>query len=416
MSIDMRAYWVWLQSGIGIQGRTEEIAGAFGSPKEMFEAGPAEWRLTGVLTNRQIRRLEDYSPEQAASVVRVCDINGWKLITPGHADYPPLLLKLSNFPAVLYTWGDLGCLAGKVAVAVVGTRSASRYSIDVAGRLSASLAGAGAVVVSGGALGIDSAAHTGALFGGGETVAVLGCGLAANYLPGNRALRAQIAENGAVISEYPPDTQAIAQNFPIRNRLISGLSYGTVVIEAGERSGSLITAGCALEQGRDVFAVPGDIINSSYTGTNKLIRDGAKPVFSAMDVLEEYAYRFPGVLNTEFLEQTLSDVPSIPGGFGDPKNLPVRKKETAAQNMPAQAIKPVVPQRKPAAPKARRTLPDSIGEHTRLVYSKIPAEPLHIDDIVRAAQLEPAQVITALTELEVYGYIELTSGKRYALI
>lgn len=416
MSLDTRAYWVWLQAGLGIQGRADAVTAAFASPKEMFEAGPTEWRLTGALTGRQIKRLEEYSPEQADSVVRECDTNGWKLVTPDCPHYPPLLLRINNFPVVLYTWGDLGCLEGRVPVAVVGTRSASRYSIDVAGRLSASLAGAGAAVVSGGALGIDSAAHTGALFGGGVTVAVLGCGLAANYLPGNRALRAQIAQNGAVVTEYPPQTQAVGPNFPIRNRIISGISCGTVVIEAGERSGSLITASFALEQGRDVFAVPGDVINSSYTGTNKLIRDGAKPVFSAMDVLEEYDARFPGLLDLDSLGHSLSDVPVMPGGFGDAKNLPARKAAPATAGKPLPPKTPFPVHKKSAVQKTRRILPDSLSEITRRVYAAITAEPTHVDDIVRAVKHEPAQVITALTELEVYGFIELTSGKRYALI
>jgi DNA processing protein len=416
MSVDMRAYWVWLQAGLGIQGRTDGVVSAFASPKEMFEAGQHEWRLTGAVTNRQIQRLENYSPEQADSIVRLCEKNGWQIITPDCEDYPPFLLKLNNFPAVLYTWGSLSCLKNKISVAVVGARSASRYSIDVAGRLSASLASAGAVVVSGGALGIDSAAHTGALYGRGKTVAVLGCGLAANYLPGNRALRAQIAENGAVVSEYPPETQPLGQNFPIRNRLISGLSYGTVVIEAGERSGSLITAGYALEQGRDVFAVPGDIINSSYTGTNKLIRDGAKPVFSAEDILEEYAFRYPGSLDLDVLEGSLSDVPAKPGGFGSSKDLTARRPELQAHNKSPSTDRSATPHKKAVRAKARRPLPESIGGNSNLVYSLILFEPTHIDDIVRTSKLNPTQVITALTELEIFGFIELTSGKRYVLI
>ncbi len=416
MNIDMRGYWVWLQAGLGIQGRADEIVASFSSPKEMYEAGPTEWRLTGAVTNKQIQRLQSYSPEQADNIVKQCDKNSWKLITPDCSDYPQMLFKLKNYPVVLYTWGDLSCLTGKMAIAVVGTRSASPYSVEVAGRLSASLARAGAVVVSGGALGVDSAAHTGALYANGKTVAVLGCGLGADYLMRNFAMRSQIAENGAVVSEYPPDTQALGQNFPIRNRLISGLSYGTVVIEAGERSGSLITASYALEQGRDVFAVPGNIINSSCTGTNKLIRDGAKPVFSAADVLEEYAFRYPEMVDIELLERTLEDVPYFVDGVRS-------KKRSSAVNVIKSLPAPVpkkasaqFPSQKAAPHMQKRTLPESTSENTRLVYSKFSTEPIHIDDIVRASGLEPAGVFTALTELEIYGFIALTSGKRYVLM
>lgn len=416
MSIDMRAYWVWLQSGFGIQGRIGEVVSCFGSPKEMHEAGVTEWRLTGAVTNRQIQRLQSYSPEEADSIVRQCEKNGWQLVTPDCEDYPQQLLKLDNFPAVLYTWGDLSCLKGKMAISVVGTRSASRYSIDVAGRLSASLARAGTVVVSGGALGIDSAAHTGTLFGGGKTVAVLGCGLGAKYLMGNYAMRAKIAQNGAVISEYTPDTQALGPNFPIRNRLISGLSYGTVVIEAGERSGSLITAGYALEQGRDVFAVPGDIINSAYTGTNKLIRDGAKPVFSAMDILEEYAFRYPDMVDIDLLERALEEVPFLIDGVRSTKRVSAPK---AAKPLPGKEPgKTAVPtaMQRTAPQIQKRALPENLEENTRLVYSTLLPEPMHIDDIVRGSLLDPSKVFIALTELEIYGFIALTSGKRYVLI
>ncbi len=416
MNNDMRAYWVWLQAGLGIQGRAAEIVASFSSPKEMFEAGQTEWRLTGALTSKQIQRLGIYSPEQASTTVRQCEKNGWKLVTPDCIDYPPLLFKLNNFPVVLYTWGDLSCLTGKMSIAVVGSRSASLYSIDVAGRLSASLARAGAVVISGGALGVDSAAHTGALFGAGKTVAVLGCGLDANYLMSSYAMRAQIAENGAVVSEYPPDTPALGQNFPIRNRLISGLSYGTVVIEAGIKSGSLITASYALEQGRDVFAVPGDIINSSYSGTNKLIRDGAKPVFSAADVLEEYAYRYPDMVSLDLLETNLSDVPEMLDGNRNAKRKTASKAESPITAQAPQKTSAQQPAQKPTLQKQMRLLPESISENTRLVYSKFLPEPMHIDDIVRASLLEPTNVFIALTELEIYGFIELISGKRYVLI
>lgn len=414
--MDMRAYWVWLQAGLGIRAKTGGIISAFGSPKEMFEAGPTEWRLTGAVTNRQIQRLQSYTPEQAEEIVTRCGKNGWSIITPDCADYPPLLFKLDDFPVVLYVWGDLGCLRGKMAIAVVGTRSASRYSIDVAGRLSASLARAGAVVVSGGALGVDSAAHTGAMYGKGKTVAVLGCGLGADYLMSNYAMRAQIAETGAVISEYTPETQALGQNFPVRNRLISGLSYGTVVIEAGDRSGSLITASYALEQGRDVFAVPGDIINSSYTGTNKLIRDGAKPVFSAVDILEEYAFRYPDLVNLDLLEKTLAEVPNIPEGIRRSKNSVTAKAESAQINTQPHAAPKQTGMVKTAPKKEKRPLPDGFGENTKLVYSMLLPEPTHIDDIVRESLLEPNKVFIALTELEIYGFIELISGKRYVLI
>ena len=397
--MDIRTYWVWLQNGMGIAARTSEALAAFESPEAMAQAGPTAWRLSGAFTPKQIQRLEQSRPEDARATVEQCDNNGWRLITPADADYPPLLRKLDNAPVVLYTWGDVSCLQNRLPVAMVGTRAASRYGTEVAGRLSASLAEAGAVIVSGGALGVDSTAHAGALFAKGKTIAVLGCGLAANYLMGNYPLRREIAQNGAVVSEYPPQTPALGKNFPVRNRLISGMSYGTVVIEAGERSGSLITASYALEQGRDVFAVPGDIINSAFTGANKLIRDGAKPVFSAADVLEDYAARFPHLLDLESLERVLPNIRVAPGKTGKPKRAP--------------AAKPAPP---PPPPPKKKSPGDNLSPDAGHVYDLFEAQPAHVDDLVRAAQWPASRVITALTELEIGGYIELTSGKRYALI
>lgn len=152
---------------------------------------------------------------------------------------------------------------------------------------------AGTVIVSGGALGVDSAAHSGALRAGGTTIAVLGCGIGYPYLEGGRSMRDEISSHGALISEYPPGTPPSKTTFPCRNRLISGLCLGTVIVEAGENSGSLITARLAAEQGRDVFAIPGNVMSKNYTGTNRLLRDGAKPVYSALDVLENTSLSFP---------------------------------------------------------------------------------------------------------------------------
>ncbi len=408
--MDIRPYWVWLQMSLGIKARVDEILSVFPSPKALYDAGTAEWRLSGVLNPNQIQHLNQIEIEKANEIVRLCDINGWSIITPDSALYPPLLLQVYDYPTVLYVWGDLSCLKNRISVAVVGTRSASRHSIDVAGRLCASLARAGAVVVSGGALGIDSAAHTGAMYAGGKTVAVLGCGLAAHYLSENYAMRKNISQNGAVISEYPPDTQPKGLNFPIRNRIISGLAYGTVVIEAGERSGSLITARLASEQGRDVFAVPGDVISSSFTGANRLIMDGARPIFSAADVLCDYAVTYPGFLDINKIERTLdgeivpldgvisSSKPRIAHSYGHNKEENAKHKENIKTESPA-----------------KRRLDGNADENMKAVYACFEGTPIQTDDIIRKSGLNTSIVIEALTRLEICGLIQLESGNRYIL-
>jgi DNA processing protein len=199
--------------------------------------------------------------------------------------YPTPLLAIPDFPPVLWFRGTLEALTG-TAVAVVGSRAASHVGLEVASRIGAGLVGAGVVVVSGLARGVDSAAHRGALTTG-RTIAVLGSGIDRIYPPEHASLAAEISANGLVLSEYPPGTPPLAFHFPQRNRLISGLSRAVVVIEASDRSGSLITAGCALDQGRDVMVVPGNVLSGRSRGGHALIRDGAKIVESADDIVQE---------------------------------------------------------------------------------------------------------------------------------
>jgi len=204
----------------------------------------------------------------------------------GHPDYPPALASIADAPFVLWLKGSATCFA-KPAVAIVGSRAATPYGLEASSRLAGDLAASGVLVVSGLARGIDSAAHRAALAAAGDTVAVLGSGVDVVYPPEHVRLAAQVAAHGALVSEFPPGTMPVAFHFPARNRIISGLSQAVVVVEAAERSGSLITAGFALEQGREVMAVPGSVLSGRHRGCHALIRDGAAVVESAGDVLAE---------------------------------------------------------------------------------------------------------------------------------
>ena len=287
-------------------------------------------------------------------------------------------------------------MKNKITVAIVGARKASDIGVRIARSLSASLSRSGAVVVSGAANGIDSAAHTGALNVGAKTVAVLGCGFGADYLPENEPLRREIAHHGALVTEYPPRTPAFGRNFPFRNRIISGLSYGTVVIEANERSGSLRTVDHAIEQGRDIFAVPGDITSSMNMGTNKLLRDGAKPVFNAMDVLEEYAARYPDMLDIDKIEKILTV------NREDSKLL--SKKKTEPQKGESEKAVFV----KTAAPKG-------ISENARLIFDAFTEETMQAEELILGTKLGTTDFLSAMTELEILGYIEPLAGKNYKI-
>jgi DNA processing protein len=223
---------------------------------------------------------------RATGVLETTAARGLRAIAWGDEAYPPLLTVIPDPPPVLWVRGDVGAL-GRLAIAVVGSRAGSPYALSVAGKLAGDLASCGLVVVSGLARGVDSAAHRGALAAGGLTVAVFGCGADIVYPPEHRALACAVAAHGALVSELAPGTRPRARYFPLRNRIISALSRAVVVIEAGEKSGSLITARTALEQGRDVLAVPGNILNGRNRGGHALLRDGAKIVETADDILEE---------------------------------------------------------------------------------------------------------------------------------
>jgi DNA processing protein len=242
-------------------------------------------RLNALVGPGESDRLLGRAARRAAAALKEAQRLEIGCITWGASGYPPLLAEIYDAPAILWIRGEPTVLTGPL-VAVVGSRAASPYGLEVATWLARDLATAGLIVLSGLARGIDAAAHRGALECG-PTIAVLGNGLDVVYPPEHRALAESIAKSGAVVSELPPGTPPAKQNFPRRNRLISGLCLGVVVVEASERSGSLITARLALEQGRDVMAVPGSVLGDRHRGAHALIRDGARIVESAQDVIDE---------------------------------------------------------------------------------------------------------------------------------
>lgn len=394
-----KIYWVWLQNTLGISTsiKSDEITAYFGSAKDVYFAGEYEWRISGVFTPKQIDKLGNKNLSKAESIISQCTDNGWKIVTPNDRNYPSMLFKLPNFPLVLYINGDLDCLKNKITIAMVGTRKPCRNSACIARALSASVTRSGGLIVSGGALGIDSAAHTGALDAKGKTVAVLGCGFNCTYPAANKALRNEISKNGVLITEYPPDVQGLAANFPIRNRIISGLCYGTVVIEASDRSGSLITANYALEQGRDVYAVPGDIMSSGFTGANRLIHDGARPVFNAMDILEEYALRFPEYMDIERIEKSLTmKTYSDPPSRSKPDDNPPRQEKGEAKLI-------------------KFPEPPLLSDDAKKIYRAFESETMQADELILKTGLSAGAFSCAMTELELFDLVELQAGKIYKL-
>ena len=237
-------YWVWLSEVKGLTNRSKLLLlDHFGSPENIYYADEDEYRLVEGIEPRQIALLAEKSMEDADRILGACSRLGLRLLTMQDADYPVRLRNIFEPPCLLYVKGNLPTIDEEVAVAMVGTRKASPYGIEAAEKIAYGLSRQGAVVISGAAAGVDSASHRGALRAGGKTIAVLGCGLDVVYPAENAWLYRDIAASGALISEYPPGTAAEAWHFPVRNRIISGLSLATVVVEAPEKSGALITAG-----------------------------------------------------------------------------------------------------------------------------------------------------------------------------
>ena len=293
-------YWLWLTELRGLRNQTRlALLRHFGSPEDIFYADEGEILLTVGITRDQASLLKDHSLDGADQILAECQRLGYQILTLHDAAYPGRLENIYDPPCVLYVRGQMPAFDEECAVAVVGTRDCTPYGVSVAEKFGYGLAAGGALVVSGLARGIDSAALRGALRAGGRTAAVLGNGLDVVYPKENRYLYEDVAAAGALISEYPPGTEPSRGHFPVRNRILSGLCAATLVVEAPERSGALITANTALEQGRDVYAVPGPIDAPASRGCNQFIREGGVLVTEPWDILEEYVGRFPDKLRQE---------------------------------------------------------------------------------------------------------------------
>lgn len=392
MASDERLYWVWLQQTLKYGNhKVRTVLKIYKTAKNFYEAGLREWRLCGCFTKGELAAFENYSLKDAENIVKHCEKIGYRVIDIENDEYPALLRNIEDPPCVLYVWGDLKILKDRLSISIVGTRSATAAGNKHAFEFGFALSKLGIAVVSGGALGIDCCAQKGALQGGGPVISVLGCGINYPYLMENASLRNLIAKNGAVISEYPPDFPARPRNFPTRNRIISGLSHGVVVVEAGKRSGSLITANIALEQNRDVFAVPGNIHTPSTDGTNHLIKQGAKTVTAVEDILEEYEHILIVDGGSSKAKCDFSSRHAAPQGLEIDKRDDRRDTEETVDL-------------------------SALSENALKVYKSLTHEVQHIDEICRSTGIHMPLVLQAITELELSELICAQSGKRYRLL
>jgi len=384
--MSMLKYWVWLSrcEGVGNQTRLALLE-HFRTPEDVYYADEGEILLTEGITRQEAEVLKNKDLTEADRILADCDRLDLQLLTLHDAAYPIRLRSIYDPPCLLYIRGRFPAVDELPAIAVVGTRKASPYGIRCAEDLAFGLADGGAVVVTGLARGIDSAAAQGALRAGGIVIGVLGGGVDVIYPRENGWLYDDVAAVGCLISEYPPGTEPLPGHFPIRNRIMSGLSVAALVVEAPVRSGALITAGMALDQGRDVFAVPGPIYAENSRGCNRLIRDGAGVAAEPWDILRDYEAQFPGKLR------------------GQTRPAPELLEKQPGQ--PTEAAQPVLPS---LSLKSAGLTDDQI-----LLLRTLTDRPIQVDDLIELTELPARRVLSALTMLEIDQYVTQCSGKRY---
>lgn len=367
-------YYIWLQLCLSQGNRyVERIFDVFSSAKEVFDS--SNENRAKLLPKSVCEKLDNSKINEAKAILEKCKANGIDLINYHHNDYPEMLREIATPPIVLYIKGKMPDFDNLPSICIVGPRNVSDFGKRSAYSLGYRLAKSGFIVVSGGAVGSDTYAHMGALKAEGTTVLIMPCGFSVSYLEENRALREHVSEKGCLISEYPPDMPVTKFTFPIRNRILSALSLGTVLIEAGKRSGSLITANHALDQGRDVFVIPGMPNMKQYEGSNALLRDGAKPLLDTSDIFNEYISSFADKID---IEKAYKSVP---------------KPEKNKNN--------------------KKILNVTLSNQAKIVYNCLDKQKFYPDDLETG--LSSSDLLSALTELEMEFIIRALPGGQYEI-
>ena len=390
----------------------------FGSAEGVLAASYHDLKTVKGMGNRVVERIlqqnRRHTPAEIHDEIKRIVSKGFKLVTLADSDYPSLLKQIPDPPPF---FSYIGTLVPQTAtIAIVGSRQATTYGLNTAQSLGHDLAKSGFQVISGMALGIDTAAHEGALKAQGQTLAVLGSGLANIYPRENRRLFHAIADNGAVISEFPIYAKPEARHFPMRNRIISGISTGTIVVEAAARSGSLITARLAAEYGREVFAVPGNIHSSNSTGTHALLKQGAKLVENQEDVMEELQHLVhKEALSASFLEMPKND--NTPPHVDASQQSPHIQIHSHAKSTMQHPDKPVnidhVKQKTTGMVNTEISFDKTSCQYALLILLNDEVSPLHIDTLIEQCPFDTAEVTAALLDLELSGLVLQQPGKLF---
>ena len=441
-------YWIWLSNALGAGSSAfRRLISLYDTPFDIFRAEESEIELIPDLTERAKRALCDKSLGRATEILDQCQREGIGILTYDEDAYPRALREIQKPPMLLYYRGNLPDFNRNLCVGIVGTRSMSAYGMRQAYKMSYELASAGALVVSGMAKGIDGVAAAAALKAGGTTAAVLGSGVDVIYPPHHRNLSLEIARTGVILSEYAPGSRPNSYHFPMRNRIISGLSQATVVVEAGIGSGSLITAKDAIMQGRDVFAIPANVGSKGADGTNGLLRDGARMALSTEDVLAPYQYTYAESLTLEKFKASksltdidlshLAELGVIELSRDASGEAKMSLSPTAPQDKEKKPSKPRVPsskKEKAPAPKSeqraereehkadpiptpRAPIPEAtlatLTPAQKAILEAIPDDGTLSADAIYALELERADLMAALTMLEIMGLVQKLPGSLY---
>ncbi len=394
----MHSYWIWLAQRPGLLPRQrKELLSHFSDIQALYRAETAQFSRLGI-RGKALNALADKDLGESQQILAACTQQQIGILTYGDAAYPTSLRQIPDPPMVLYYIGKLPDLENLAAIGVVGTRKATPFGLKAARRISGELARCGAAVISGMAYGIDSAATEGALEQGGLALGVLGCGIDRIYPAASRALYYRMYKDGCLLSEYPPGEQPRKWYFPARNRIISGLSLGILVVEAPQVSGALITARAALDQNRDVFAVPAPDA-PAYMGGNGLLEQGATPAENGWDILRTYSLRLPG---------RFQEAPPLPGHSWDipPAVQPLPPGNSADKKTIDKGPTPpysVVENRPGLSPQAQAVL-DALAQGDD-----------ETDNVIARAGLDPSNSLAVLTMLEMRGLIVRLNGRRIAL-
>ena len=394
-------YWIWITLALGYNtDKINKLYELYTDIAEFCLGGEKEWRFCGVLSNGDINKLKSIQKSEADKIMKRCEELGYSIVCIDDSVYPECLRNIYASPAVLYVSGNLPDIDNTLSIGIVGTRRASNYGTHNAYKFGYALSKCGVITVSGGALGVDCASHRGSLAAKGKTVCVLGCGINYNYLPQNKDMRDAITNDGALISEYPPDTPPIGYQFPARNRIIAALSNGVLIIESGIKSGSLITANYALEMGKELFALLGN--NSPQNeGSNARIKEGtAIPVTDFMDILSAF--------DNIYLTDGYKEIDEL--NFADIEEIPVKGMVYKKPSNNNKAEKTAEPEQKPVHK------PDvKLKGDLKKVYEFLSADPVHIDVISNQLFIPVFRVSVALTQLQIMGLVKAEPGRRFVL-